>query len=368
VKELLPSLWLLLALSLSAWTYQLCLTLFHASILMNVRAAGRTPGSSRLLRASTALTRWTIIGGSFVVHGWFGFHLGAGAFRIHRWAGVVLSLVLALLLIVTTTIALSARGRATSGFGWLADYGLSQVDTRSVARSTVYGELGLVWILTPLAVPGLAFFAAPWYPAGRDVAALTAYGALLLGASAMPLLMPAHARLFAHTHLLNATRLVHAGKVGKTAKVRTRSSWLQAVWAPYRTPAEIRWSNVGGQHVAVQRMLRPLRLLILKQASAYRGVDRSAYLRAANPVVRDVGLLTESIDDIRRSPALVRALRLAILGDNTMLSSGWSAPPGVADDRAWGGGYPRWIKAVSVGLGFVTAALAAVKAVADLTP
>lgn len=101
-----------------------------------------------------------------------------------------------------------------------------------------------------------------------------------------------------------------------------------------------------------------LRRLLRRNIRRYRGLDQATTLDAAQPIFDDLAALAASREPIPSNPVITRVVRIALLGDMTMLDKRWAKPHRVSDHRSWNPWSLRRVVTVTTGMVSLAAATA----------
>ncbi|WP_157630938.1 hypothetical protein [Kribbella catacumbae] len=241
----------------------------------------------------------------------------------------------AIVLVFATCASIYVRRGTTrvvaKRFAWLSDYGIPDPVIRDLTRMKVVAELATGSFFVVLALPILAMISAAAHRLDAAVypAALLAFfatsaifvgGVILLG------------RLRESVGVLAALGyLCDPATQPGAYRQPVLSRWNSA----YMTEKEIWMSHVAAQQPILNSIRQPLRRLLRRRSRYLSGIDGTHFMKETKPLFEELIALSRAEGDVKRSPVIVRVVRLVALGDIEVLGpeAVMSADP--SDHRAW---------------------------------
>jgi hypothetical protein len=253
--------------------------------------------------------------------------------------------------LITTLIQVwkATRGSRANDLDWLYDHGATAEQVRDLMQIRITSDLTAWSCVLTIAVPILTIPAAALHrvqPAIYPAAPLVTFACGLLVGCGILL----NGRLRVCDTLLRQLEQACERSTPLPPLVRQTSRWTDL----YAHSVDIWNRGRTANHRALEGARLSLYRLLKDRSKRLAGVDPTAFKQAAQFLVDDLARLANSGDDPRGSSAVTRVVRLAVLGDLTVLPATAIRPAALTDDKAWS----RWPIARSITTVTVLAGLA----------
>jgi hypothetical protein len=335
------------ALVALVWPHLAAVFADYGSARWHATSTGRSDSRSTLTHQS-AIRHLCVLG--LVVGLFCGSTLGF-LVRYDRFSGVVVVAAVTIHSVFAVVVIIKSMRRSTAASHWLREHGLTSYEIGIVEKARALSVLTHVGMYICWAV---ALVVPLELLAGHDSGSVLP--AMLFGAALISPLVLSGEKLDRRLRLADQLQLhlkaaCHPESATEPLTVRLRR-------IPDLSPDDLWQLGLPRERAALIAASPLLQRLLRRNIRRYRGLDQATTLDAAQLIFDDLAALAASREPITSNPVITRVIRLALLGDMTMLDKRWAKPHRVSDHRSWNPWSLRRVVTVTTGTVSLAAATA----------